>query len=342
MTLKVLVTGGAGYIGSHACIELLMEGHEVIVIDNLHNSHFESINRVEKLTNKSVHFFDLDLRDYKKVQKVFSNFKIDAVMHFAGLKSVSESITEPTEYYSNNLNSTFSLCKAMSEYHVKRMVFSSSSTVYGIPSFLPVTEDAILQPYNPYGQTKLMIEQFLRDVTKANKDWAIIMLRYFNPIGAHVSGQIGEDPQDIPNNLLPYISQVAVKKLKKLSIYGDDYPTSDGTCIRDYIHVVDLVRGHVAALDYILEKNKLHNKAIAINLGTGRGYSVLEVLKAFENACGFKLDFEIVGKRPGDIPEIFSDPTLAKSLLGWKAKYDINKMCLDTWNWQKQNPNGFS
>ena len=340
--MKILVTGGTGYIGSHACVELLEQGYEVVIVDNLSNSKLESVKRIEQITSKSLEFIQADLQDYEALRKIFSKFKFDAVLHFAGFKSVPESIENPVRYYINNLSSSFVLCKVMSEFKVRRLVFSSSSTVYGIPSSVPVNEDAELNPCNPYGQTKLVVENFLRDLSKADTDWKIILLRYFNPIGAHVSGQIGEDPQDIPNNLLPYISQVAVKKLKKLSIYGDDYPTSDGTCIRDYIHVVDLVRGHVAALDYLLGDNKLHDKAIAINLGTGRGYSVLEVLKAFENACGFKLDFEIVGKRPGDVPEIFSDPTLAKSLLGWKAKYDINKMCLDTWNWQKQNPNGFS
>ena len=341
--MRVLVTGGAGYIGSHACIELLNEGHDVVVIDNLINSHHEAIKRVEKIAHKSINFFNVDLCDYKKVKQVFKDFQIEAVMHFAGLKSVGESVINPLKYYSNNLNSTFNLCKVMSECEVRTLIFSSSSTVYGIPESVPVNERSKLSPYNPYGHTKLMIEQSLRDLSETSKEWNIILLRYFNPIGAHESGMIGEDPQGIPNNLLPYISQVAIKKLDKLPVYGDKYSTPDGTCIRDYIHVIDLVKGHIAALNYATQQNNgLIERAIAINLGTGKGYSVLEILEAFEHACGFKLPHTIEDNRTGDIAEIYSNPRLAKELLGWEAKYGIEKMCLDTWKWQKNNPNGLA
>ena len=340
--MNILVTGGAGYIGSHACIELLNEGYNVVVIDNLSNSKLESISRVKLITSKSLDFVQADLQDYDSVRKLFSQYKIDAVMHFAGLKAVAESVDNPLLYYTNNLTSTFILCRVMSEFKVKIMVFSSSATVYGIPASLPVSEDALLKAHNPYGQTKLMIEKFLSDLYKADNAWKIIILRYFNPIGAHSSGLIGENPIGTPNNLLPYISQVAIGRRKILSIYGNDYPTTDGTCIRDYIHVVDLVKGHTKALDYLLNETDMKDfKNTAINLGIGRGYSVLEILKAFEKACDFSIKFQYVERRQGDVPEIYSNPALAQQLLGWRAQLGIEEMCSDTWNWQTKNPNGF-
>ena len=340
--MKILVTGGAGYIGSHTCIELLNEGHNLVVVDNLSNSKLESINRVKLITSKSLDFVLADLRDYDSVKKLFSEYKIDAVMHFAGLKAVPESVNNPLLYYENNLTSTFVLCRVMSEFKVKKMVFSSSCTVYGIPNSVPVSEDALLKAHNPYAQTKLMIEQFLNDLHKTDDAWKIIILRYFNPIGAHSSGLIGESPIGIPNNLLPFISEVAIGKHKKLCIFGNDYPTTDGTCIRDYIHVVDLVRGHTKALDYIFnKKNGKELKITAINLGIGRGYSVLEIVKAFEQACGFSIPHKFVERRPGDIPEIYSNSSLAQKLLGWQAEFGIQEMCRDTWKWLTKNPNGF-
>ena len=340
--MNILVTGGAGYIGSHACIELLNEGYNVVVIDNLSNSKLESISRVKLITSKSLDFVQADLQDYDSVRKLFSQYKIDAVMHFAGLKAVAESVDNPLLYYTNNLTSTFILCRVMSEFKVKIMVFSSSATVYGIPASLPVSEDALLKAHNPYGQTKLMIEKFLSDLYKADNAWKIIILRYFNPIGAHSSGLIGENPIGTPNNLLPYISQVAIGRRKILSIYGNDYPTTDGTCIRDYIHIVDLVKGHTKALDYLLNETGMKDfKNTAINLGIGRGYSVLEILKAFEKTCDFSIKYQYVERRRGDVPEIYSNPALAQKLLGWKAQFGIQEMCSDTWNWQTKNPNGF-
>ena len=340
--MNILVTGGAGYIGSHACIELLNEGYNVVVIDNLSNSKLESINRVKLITSKPLDFVQADLQDYDSVRKLFSQYKIDAVMHFAGLKAVAESVDNPLLYYTNNLSSTFILCRVMSEFKVKIMVFSSSATVYGIPASLPVSEDALLKAYNPYGQTKLMIEKFLSDLYKADNAWKIIILRYFNPIGAHSSGLIGENPIGTPNNLLPYISQVAIGRRKILSIYGNDYSTTDGTCIRDYIHVVDLVKGHTKALDYLLNETDMKDfKNTAINLGIGRGYSVLEILKAFEKTCDFSIKYQYVERRQGDVPEIYSNPALAQQLLDWRAQLGIEEMCSDTWNWQTKNPNGF-
>jgi len=341
--MKILVTGGSGYIGSHACVELLEQGYEVVIVDNLSNSKLESVKRIEKITSKSLEFIQADLQDYKTLRKIFSKFKFDAVLHFAGFKSVPESIENPVRYYINNLDSSFSLCKVMSEFKVRRLVFSSSSTVYGIPSSVPVNEGAELNPCNPYGQTKLVIENFLRDLSKADAGWKIILLRYFNPIGAHPSGLIGEEPIGIPNNLLPYISQVAIKRLNVLSIFGNDYSTPDGTCIRDYIHVVDLAKGHILALDHILsDKKEEGNKIVALNLGTGRGYSVLEVLQAFEDACGFSLPHRFKDRRPGDISEIFSDPSLALDVIGWRAELGIEQMCSDAWSWQHANPEGYA
>ena len=340
--MNILVTGGAGYIGSHACIELLNEGYNVVVIDNLSNSKLESISRVKLITSKSLDFVQADLQDYDSVRKLFSQYKIDAVMHFAGLKAVAESVDNPLLYYTNNLSSTFILCRVMSEFKVKIMVFSSSATVYGIPASLPVSEDALLKAYNPYGQTKLIIEKFLSDLYQADNAWKIIILRYFNPIGAHSSGLIGENPIGTPNNLLPYISQVAIGRRKILSIYGNDYSTTDGTCIRDYIHVVDLVKGHTKALNYLLNETDMKDfKNTAINLGIGRGYSVLEILKAFEKTCDFSIKYQYVERRQGDVPEIYSNPALAQQLLGWEAQFGIQEMCSDAWNWQTKNPNGF-
>ena len=340
--MRILVTGGTGYIGSHVCIELLNAGYNVVVVDNLSNSKLESLTRVQLITSKSLDFVLADLQDYDSVRKLFSQYKIDAVMHFAGLKAVSESVDNPLLYYTNNLASTFVLCKVMSEFKVKKMIFSSSATVYGIPTSLPVSEDSPLNAHNPYGQTKLMIEQLLSDLTKSDNTWKIVTLRYFNPIGAHPSGLIGENPTCVPNNLLPYISQVAIGKHNILTIFGNDYPTPDGTCIRDYIHVVDLVKGHTMALDYIFNERDAKNlKMNVINLGTGKGYSVLEVLKAFEKACGFEIPYQFVERRQGDISEIYCDPSLAQDLLSWNAKFGIEKMCTDIWKWQTENPNGF-
>ena len=328
--MRILVTGGAGYIGSHACVELLNAGYDLVVVDNLSNSKSESLNRVQLITSKSLDFVLADLQDYDSVRKLFSQYKIDAVMHFAGLKAVSESVDNPLLYYTNNLVSTFVLCRVMSEFNVKNIVFSSSSTVYGNPTTLPVNEKEPLNAHNPYGTTKIIIEQFLSDLTKADNTWKIVTLRYFNPIGAHSTGIIGENPTSVPNNLLPYISQVAIGKRNILSVFGNDYPTPDGTCIRDYIHVVDLVKGHIMALNYIFNERDTKNlKMIAINLGTGKGYSVLEVLKAFEQACDFEIPYQFVKRRKGDIAEIYCDPSLAQELLGWNAKFGINKMCMD-------------
>lgn len=341
--MNILVTGGAGYIGSHACIELLNEGYNVVVVDNLTNSKLEAINRIKLITSKSLDFVHLDLQDYDSVTNLFSKYKIDAVMHFAGLKAVAESVEKPLLYFTNNLTSTFILCRVMSEFKVKKMIFSSSATIYGNPASLPVGEDAPLKALNPYGQTKLIIEQFLNDLCKADNSWEVIILRYFNPIGAHSSGLIGEDPIGIPNNLLPYISQVAVGRHKILSIFGKDYPTDDGTCIRDYIHVVDLVKGHKMALDYMFNKQDEKDlKITAINLGIGKGYSVLEILKAFEAACGFSIQHQFVERRQGDISEIYSNPKLAQKLLGWKAELGIQEMCRDAWRWQTKNPYGLN
>ena len=341
--MAILVTGGAGYIGSHACVELLEQGYEVVVIDNLSNSKLESIKRIKKITSKSLEFIQADLQDFETLKKVFSEFKIDAVLHFAGFKSVTESVEKPIRYYTNNLSATFVLCQVMAEFKVKRLVFSSSCTVYGIPLSVPVDENAALNPCNPYGQTKLIIEKFFRDLSQADSSWEIILLRYFNPIGAHSSGLIGEEPLGVPNHLLPYISQVAIRRLSVFSIFGNDYSTPDGTCIRDYVHVVDLVKGHIAALEHIFGGSKGGgNKTVALNLGTGRGYSVLEVLQAFENACGFSLPHKFEGRRAGDVAEIISDPSLALHLIGWKAELGIDQMCADSWTWQYRNPEGYA
>ena len=335
--MKILVSGGAGYIGSHTCLELLQAGHEVIVIDNLSNSKEESLKRVREITGRSLTFHQIDLLDRKALSDLFENTPIDAVIHFAGLKAVSESTRIPLRYYHNNVTGTLILCEVMNQYNVKDLVFSSSATVYGDPKSVPVREDFPVLPANPYGRTKLMIEDILSDLYHADGAWNIALLRYFNPIGAHASGRIGEDPHGIPNNLLPYISQVAIGRLPELSVYGDDYPTIDGTGVRDYIHVVDLATGHIRALDRLRE----HPGLVTYNLGTGQGYSVLEVVAAFEKACGRKIPYKIVKRRPGDIAACYADPDKAKRELGWSADRGLEEMCADIWRWQSANPDGY-
>lgn len=333
--MNILVTGGAGYIGSHTCIELLNNGNGVVVADNLCNSSEESLKRVEKITGKKVRFYLGDINDAEILNKIFKENKIDAVIHFAGLKAVGESVEKPLEYYSNNIGGTFVLLKAMREAGCKTIIFSSSATVYGAPKSVPVREDFPLSTTNPYGTTKLFIERILTDLYTPDKEWNITLLRYFNPIGAHPSGLIGENPRGIPNNLMPYITQVATGKLKKLRVFGNDYPTPDGTGVRDYIHVVDLAKGHVAAL-------KNTEKGVHIyNLGTGKGYSVLDIVNAFEKASGVKIPYEITPRRSGDIAEVYADPTKAYKELGWKAELGIEEMCADSWRWQSHNPNGY-
>lgn len=335
--MKVLVTGGAGYIGSHTCVQLLDAGYEVVVADNLSNSKEEALKRVEKITGKKVDFYPVDVCDEEKVRQIFSDHTIGAVIHFAAYKAVGESVQYPLSYYHNNLLSAINIIKVMQEFNVKDFVFSSSATVYGQPKSVPIKEDFPLSATNPYGYTKLMIEQMLQDVYKANPSMNIAILRYFNPVGAHESGMIGEDPNDIPNNLMPYISQVAIGKLEKLQVFGDDYDTKDGTGVRDYIHVMDLADGHLAALKKLEQKCGL----VIYNLGTGNGYSVLDMVKAFEKASNRQIAYEITNRRPGDIAICYADPTKAKNDLKWEAKFGLDKMCEDTWRWQTQNPNGY-
>ncbi len=334
---KVLITGGAGYIGSHTALELLNTGYEVVVYDNLSNSSKESLKRVEELTGKSVKFYEGDVLDAEKLTEMFKTEGIDAVIHCAALKAVGESVRKPLEYYRNNINGTLTLMDVMREVGVKNIVFSSSATVYGSPEVMPITEDCPKgQCTNPYGWTKSMMEQIMTDLQKADPEWNVILLRYFNPVGAHKSGRIGEDPKGIPNNLMPYITQVAVGKLEKLGVFGDDYDTPDGTGVRDYIHVVDLAIGHVKAIDYILTNPGLD----IINLGTGVGYSVLDMVKAFSKACKKELPYEIKPRRDGDIAMCYADPAKALKVLGWKAERGLDEMCEDSWRWQSQNPNG--
>ena len=336
--MHIIVTGGAGYIGSHTCLELLQAGHEVTVIDNLCNSSAESLARVRELTGRDLNFHEVDLLDSDGVDRVFSTHSdAQAVIHFAGLKAVGESVEKPLEYYHNNLTGTLHLCRAMRDHGVKNIVFSSSATVYGDPATVPIREDFPLSCTNPYGRTKLMIEDILRDLHTADPTWNVALLRYFNPVGAHKSGRIGEDPNGIPNNLAPYIAQVAAGKLAELSVYGNDYPTKDGTGVRDYIHVVDLALGHLRALD----KLETNPGVVTYNLGTGRGYSVLEMVRAFEKACGHSIPYKIVDRRPGDIASCYADPSLAARELNWTAQRDIDEMCADTWRWQSRNPNGY-
>lgn len=335
---NVLITGGAGYIGSHVAVELLNKNYKVIVYDNLTNSSKISVKRVEEITGKNIIFYEADILDEKKLSEVFEKENIDVVIHCAALKAVGESVKKPLEYYHNNISGTLSLLKVMRKYYCKNIIFSSSATVYGDPEKVPITEDfpkGICT--NPYGWTKSMMEQIITDLQKSDPEWKVVLLRYFNPIGAHESGKIGEDPQGIPNNLLPYIAQVAVGKLDYLRVFGDDYDTVDGTGVRDYIHVVDLAKGHVLSVDKI---DKLEGVSI-INLATGNGYSVLEVLKAFEKACGKKISYKIVERREGDIAKCFADASKAYEVLGWKAEKGIDEMCEDSWRWQSQNPNGY-
>lgn len=338
--MSILVTGGAGYIGSHTTLTLLEKGYDVVVFDNLANSCEEAIKRVEKLAGKSVKFYEADMLDKDAMNKIFDeNPDISAVIHFAGLKAVGESVAKPIEYYNNNISGTLSLLEAMRAHNVKNIIFSSSATVYGTPEKLPITEDCPKgECTNPYGWTKSMIEQILTDVHTSDNEWNVILLRYFNPIGAHASGLIGEDPQGIPNNLVPYIAQVAVGRREHLNVYGDDYKTHDGTGVRDYIHVVDLALGHVKALEKV---DTMSGGVKIYNLGTGRGYSVLDVLHAYEKACGKTLPYVVGPRRPGDVDENYSDPSRAKDELGWVAKNDIEEMCRDSWNWQSNNPNGY-
>jgi UDP-glucose 4-epimerase len=335
--VAILVTGGAGYIGSHTCVELLKAGYEIIVLDNLTNSKPESLNRVKEISGKDFKFYQVDLLDRKGVEEVFAANSIEAVIHFAGLKAVGESVSIPLHYYHNNITGTLILCEVMSKYGVKNLVFSSSATVYGMPEVVPISEDFPLSATNPYGRTKLMIEEILRDLYVADRDWSIALLRYFNPIGAHVSGRIGEDPNGIPNNLMPFITQVAVGKREQLQVFGNDYPTVDGTGVRDYIHVVDLANGHLKALEKVTSATGVE----AYNLGTGTGYSVLEIVAAFEKAAGVEIPYKIVDRRPGDIAVCYADPAKAKNELGWSAERGIEDMCRDSWKWQKNNPNGF-
>ncbi|MCR4642061.1 MAG: UDP-glucose 4-epimerase GalE [Lachnospiraceae bacterium] len=336
--MAVLVTGGSGFIGSHTVVELQEAGYDVVVIDNLSNSTEKSLKRVEQITGKSVKFYKLDIRDRAGLTELFEKEKIESCIHFAGLKAVGESVAKPWEYYENNISGTLVLLDVMRSHGVKNLIFSSSSTVYGDPDHVPVKEDdPVKKCTNPYGSTKAMQETILTDIQHADPEWNVVLLRYFNPIGAHPSGLIGEDPNGIPLNLLPYITQVAVGKLEKLRVFGNDYPTPDGTGVRDYIHVVDLAKGHVKALDRIKEKCGL----AVYNLGTGTGYSVLEIVKNFEEASGIKIPYEICERRPGDIAENYCDPSKAEREMGWKAEKGIREMCEDSWRWQKNNPNGY-
>ncbi|ARK31953.1 UDP-glucose 4-epimerase GalE [Halalkalibacter krulwichiae] len=333
----ILVTGGAGYIGSHTCVELLEAGHEIVVVDNFSNSKMESIDRVKSITGKEFPFYEVDLLNKAALENVFVENDIEAVIHFAGLKAVGESVSIPLHYYHTNITGTLVLCELMQKHGVKNIVFSSSATVYGMPERVPIHEDFPLSATNPYGRTKLMIEEILKDLYVSDSEWSIALLRYFNPIGAHISGTIGEDPNGIPNNLMPFITQVAVGKLAELKVFGNDYPTVDGTGVRDYIHVVDLAKGHLKALEKVLHSTG----ADAYNLGTGNGYSVLEMIKAFEAASNRSVPYQIVDRRPGDIAVCYADPTKAKEELDWTAMKGIEEMCVDSWRWQKNNPNGY-
>lgn len=334
---KILVTGGAGFIGSHTCIELLNAGHEVVVLDNLCNSSSKSLEIVERETNKTLHFYEVDIRDEKQLGKIFDDEKVEGVIHFAGLKAVGESSIIPLDYYDNNIAGTLNLLKVMKNHNCKNIIFSSSATVYGSPKTVPIKENFPLSVTNPYGRTKLMLEEILTDLYNSDNEWNIVLLRYFNPIGAHVSGDLGEDPKGVPNNLLPYITQVAVGKLERVGVFGNDYDTEDGTGVRDYIHVVDLAKGHVAALQKLATGSGLS----IYNLGTGKGYSVLDMIKNMSEVVGFDIPYQILPRRKGDIATCYADASKAKEELGWEAKYDIYKMCQDSWRWQSKHPNGF-
>lgn len=333
----ILVTGGAGYIGSHTVIQLIEAGFQVVILDNLCNSKREVIRRIETICGVRPEFIMGDVRDRELLRSVFNHHRLDAVIHFAGLKAVGESVAKPLSYYDNNVTGSIVLCEEMALAGVKTFVFSSSATVYGDPECVPITESSRLNATNPYGQSKLMVEEILRDLSHSDPTWRIALLRYFNPVGAHVSGLIGEDPSGIPNNLVPFIAQVAVGKRSHLNVFGNNYPTPDGTGIRDYIHVDDLARGHLAALHALNQQPGV----LTVNLGTGRGYSVLEMIRAFQKASGKPIPYEVVERRPGDIATCYADPTLAKSLLGWQADLDMDRMCADTWRWQSMNPLGF-
>jgi UDP-glucose 4-epimerase len=335
--MKILVTGGAGYIGSHTCLELLQAGYEVVVVDNLSNSKEESLRRVQKLAGKRLTFHKVDLLDQDSLENVFMKSAFEAVIHFAGLKAPGESVSQPLRYYHNNITGTAVLCEVMKTYGVKNLVFSSSAAVYGEPQTVPIREDSPCKPINPYGRTKWMIELILEDLHTAEPDWNITLLRYFNPVGAHISGRIGEDPQGLPNNLLPYVAQVAVGRLPELHVFGYDYPTPDGTGIRDYIHVVDLAQGHLRAL----EKLATNPGIVTYNLGTNRGYSVLEVVTAFEKACGKKIPYRFVERRPGDAATSYADASKANRELNWRSDRGIDEICADTWRWQSRNPSGY-
>ncbi len=335
--MTILVTGGAGYIGSHTCIELLNAGFEVAVLDNLCNSSAESLRRVKIITDKTLHFYQGDIRNRSDLEYIFKKHSITAVIHFAGLKAVGESVEHPLKYYDNNVGGTIKLCQIMEVFGCRKLIFSSSATVYGDPASVPISEDFPLQTTNPYGRSKLMVEECLQDLYASNPDWHIALLRYFNPVGAHSSGLIGEDPSGIPNNLMPYIAQVAIGRRKYLNIFGADYPTPDGTGVRDYIHIVDLAKGHVKALETLNTP-----RILAVNLGTGRGYSVLEMIHAFENASGKHIPYQIVARRVGDTAQCYANPELAWKQLNWKAEYGIDAMCTDTWYWQTKNPNGYN
>ncbi|MBO4901607.1 MAG: UDP-glucose 4-epimerase GalE [Lachnospiraceae bacterium] len=341
--MAILVTGGAGYIGSHTCVELIEAGYEPIIVDNLYNSSREAIKRVEEITGKTLTFYEADLLDQDAIDAIFAKHEIESVIHFAGYKAVGESVAKPIEYYHNNITGTLMLCDVMRKHNVKNLVFSSSATVYGDPEKLPITEDLKTGGVtNPYGQTKFMIEQILQDIYVSDPAWNIILLRYFNPIGAHASGKIGEDPNGIPNNLVPYVAQVAVGKLEKIHVFGDDYDTVDGTGVRDYIHVVDLAKGHVKALEKIESMRKDGQSGVNVyNLGTGNGSSVLQVIHAFEKACGKELAYVVDARRPGDIAACYADATKAYNELHWKAEKTIADMCADSWRWQSNNPNGY-
>ncbi|HGM3507903.1 TPA: UDP-glucose 4-epimerase GalE [Clostridioides difficile] len=335
--MAVLVAGGAGYIGSHTAIELLESGYEVVIVDNLSNSNSIVVDRIKELSKKPVKFYNIDIRNKNEMHIVFKENNIESIIHFAALKAVGESVEKPIEYYSNNLISTLNLFELMREYGVKKFVFSSSATVYGDPHTCPILEDFPLSVTNPYGRTKLMIEQMLVDISKADESLDIALLRYFNPVGAHKSGRIGEEPNGVPSNLMPYITKIAVGKLKELSVYGNDYPTHDGTGVRDYIHVLDLAAGHVKALQKLEE----HPGLVTYNLGTGKGYSVLDLVKAFSKASGKEIPYKIVGRRAGDVAMCYADSSKAEKELGWKAKYELEEMCQDSWRWQSMNPNGY-
>ena len=337
--MTILVTGGAGYIGSHTCVELLNAGYDVVIIDNLYNSNQKAVDRIEEITGKKVKFYPDDMMDRAAVKRVFDENKIDAVIHFAGLKAVGESVHKPIEYYRTNIGSTLNLTDEMRAHGCKNIIFSSSATVYGNPAEIPITENCPKGTCtNPYGWTKWMQEQILTDIHTADPEWNVILLRYFNPIGAHKSGLIGEDPKGIPNNLLPYVAQVAIGKLPEINVFGNDYDTPDGTGVRDYIHVVDLARGHVKAIERFAKKDGV----FICNLGTGHGYSVLDVIHAFEKACGKELPYVIRERRPGDIATCYSSPAKAEKELGWTAEFDLEDMCRDSWNWQQKNPNGYN